>query len=245
MAADLMPKNTYTSHICAQLTIPHDPRIDLIPTPHMRDRMILFRDLFDLDDCFRCLIGNSIFHGGDPAIAANWELPPEFFDKFWFLTIDFSLQRLTNKWRRMQGLNELKAGREEQQCDTAKEEQQQQQDKPRPAGFTAEQLDEIAAMLRSEEFTGHKSRTTNYASSLVSDTSSSGSSCEDQAFFGPVHLTDGYNLSFNDPPYPHAPWDTATTPASLKDDDYGNCFFLISTNSLFKSVMLIIVYLQR
>ncbi|KAI9244971.1 hypothetical protein BDA99DRAFT_528641 [Phascolomyces articulosus] len=90
-----------------QLTIPHDPRIDLIPTPHMRDRMILFRDLFDLDDCFRCLIGNSVFHGGDPAVAANWQLPPEFFDKFWFLTIDFSLQRTTNRWRKLQGLKEL------------------------------------------------------------------------------------------------------------------------------------------
>ncbi|KAI7886258.1 hypothetical protein K492DRAFT_115540, partial [Lichtheimia hyalospora FSU 10163] len=90
-----------------QLTIPHDPRIDLIPTPHMRDRMILFRDLFDLDDCLRCLIGNSTFHGGDPAVPSNWQLPAEFFDKFWFLTTDFSLQRITNKWRKAQGLDEL------------------------------------------------------------------------------------------------------------------------------------------
>ncbi|KAI8147902.1 hypothetical protein BJV82DRAFT_532003 [Fennellomyces sp. T-0311] len=90
-----------------QLTIPHDPRIDLIPTPHMRDRMILFRDQFSLDDCFRCLLSGSVFHGGDPAIAANWELPVEFFEKFWFLTIDFSLQRTTNRWRRMQGLEEV------------------------------------------------------------------------------------------------------------------------------------------
>ncbi|CEP14072.1 hypothetical protein [Parasitella parasitica] len=90
-----------------QLTIPHDPRIDLIPTPHMRDRMILFRDQFDLDDCFRCLLGHSVFHGGDPAIAANWQLPPEFFEKYWFLTIDYDLRRTTNHWRRLQGLSEL------------------------------------------------------------------------------------------------------------------------------------------
>ncbi|KAI7855652.1 hypothetical protein BDC45DRAFT_568087 [Circinella umbellata] len=90
-----------------QLTIPHDPRIDLIPTPHMRDRMILFRDQFSLDDCFRCLLSGSVFHGGDPAIAGNWELPAEFFEKYWFLTIDFSLQRTTNRWRRMQGLEEV------------------------------------------------------------------------------------------------------------------------------------------
>ncbi|KAL0145175.1 hypothetical protein V8B55DRAFT_1459199 [Mucor lusitanicus] len=37
---------------------------------------------FDLDDCFRCLLGHSVFHGGDPAIAANWQLPPEFFEKY-------------------------------------------------------------------------------------------------------------------------------------------------------------------
>ncbi|KAI9317508.1 hypothetical protein BX666DRAFT_1937901 [Dichotomocladium elegans] len=90
-----------------QLTVPHDPRIDLIPTPHMRDRMILFRDQFSLDDCFRCLLNHSVFHGGDPAIAANWQLPPEFFEKYWFLTIDWSLHRVTNQWRRMQGLEEV------------------------------------------------------------------------------------------------------------------------------------------
>ncbi|KAI9480337.1 MAG: hypothetical protein EXX96DRAFT_562227 [Benjaminiella poitrasii] len=90
-----------------QLTIPHDPRIDLVPTPHMRDRMILFRDQFDLDDCFRCLLSYSVFHGGDPAIAANWQLPQEFFEKYWFLTIDYDLRRTTNHWRRLQGLSDL------------------------------------------------------------------------------------------------------------------------------------------
>ncbi|KAI9004280.1 hypothetical protein CLU79DRAFT_806798 [Phycomyces nitens] len=90
-----------------QLTVPHDPRIDLIPTPHMRDRMILFQHQFDLDDCFRCLLGSSVFHGDDPAIAGNWELPQEFFDKFWFLTIDYDLRRTTNRWRRLQGLKDL------------------------------------------------------------------------------------------------------------------------------------------
>ncbi|KAI8640434.1 hypothetical protein BD408DRAFT_419719 [Parasitella parasitica] len=90
-----------------QLTIPHDPRIDLVPTPHMRDRMILYRDQFDLDDCFRCLLSGSVFHGGDPAIAGNWQLPEEFFKKYWFLTIDYNLRRYTNEWRKKQGLKEI------------------------------------------------------------------------------------------------------------------------------------------
>jgi hypothetical protein len=89
------------------LTIPHDPRIDLIPAAHMRDRMILFRDLFDLDDCFRCLLSGSVFHGGDPAVAGNWQLPVEFFEKYWFLTIDYNLRRYTNEWRKKQGLEEI------------------------------------------------------------------------------------------------------------------------------------------
>lgn len=74
----------------------------------MRDRMILYRDQFDLDDCFRCLLSGSVFHGGDPAISGNWQLPAEFFEKFWFLTIDYNLRRCTNQWRKLQGLQEIK-----------------------------------------------------------------------------------------------------------------------------------------
>ncbi|CAM0139783.1 unnamed protein product [Umbelopsis sp. WA50703] len=89
-----------------QLSIPHDPRIDLIPTAHMRDRMIIFRDQFDMDDCFNMLITRAVFHGGDPGDASSWELPADFFEKYWFLTINYDLKR-TNRWRRLQGLNEL------------------------------------------------------------------------------------------------------------------------------------------
>ncbi|CAO3590135.1 unnamed protein product [Absidia cylindrospora] len=56
-----------------QLSVPHDPRIDLIPTPHMRDRMIIFQDQFDLDDCLRLLVNEAYFHGGDITLAGNWE----------------------------------------------------------------------------------------------------------------------------------------------------------------------------
>jgi hypothetical protein len=73
----------------------------------MRDRMILYRDQFDLDDCFRCLLSGSVFHGGDPAIAGNWQLPAEFFEKYWFLTTDYNLRRYTNEWRKLQGLKEI------------------------------------------------------------------------------------------------------------------------------------------
>ncbi|KAI9283910.1 hypothetical protein BC943DRAFT_280499 [Umbelopsis sp. AD052] len=101
--------NVFPPHIqptILQLSIPHDPRIDLIPTAHMRDRMIIFRDQFDMDDCFNLLITRAVFHGGDPGDASAWELPADFFEKYWFLTINYDLKR-TNRWRRLQGLNEL------------------------------------------------------------------------------------------------------------------------------------------
>ncbi|KAI9286740.1 hypothetical protein BC943DRAFT_321304 [Umbelopsis sp. AD052] len=89
-----------------QLSIPHDPRIDLIPTSHMRDRMIIFRDQFDLDECFALLLRGAVCHGGDPTKAECWELPVEFFKRYWFLTIDYDVSR-TNKWRRLQGLQDI------------------------------------------------------------------------------------------------------------------------------------------
>ncbi|KAI8141038.1 hypothetical protein BJV82DRAFT_620582 [Fennellomyces sp. T-0311] len=86
-----------------QLAISHDPRIDLIPTPHMRDRMIIFRDLMDYDRCFSMLLNGAVYHGGDPTMSESWELPPEFFSEFWYLAINYDLSR-TNKWRLQKGL---------------------------------------------------------------------------------------------------------------------------------------------
>ncbi|KAF7730598.1 hypothetical protein EC973_001980 [Apophysomyces ossiformis] len=92
-----------------QLAIPHDPRIDLIPTPHMRDRMIIFRDLMDYDRCFAMLLNGAVYHGGDPTMSDSWELPPEFFSEFWYLAINYDVSK-TNKWRRLKGLPEIAVG---------------------------------------------------------------------------------------------------------------------------------------
>ncbi|KAG2225390.1 hypothetical protein INT45_010026 [Circinella minor] len=197
-----------------QLTIPHDPRIDLVPTPHMRDRMILFRDLFDLDDCFRCLIGNSVFHGGDPALAANWQLPPEFFDKFWFLTIDFSLQRTTNRWRKMQGLKELKPDESKHEVPTAIAEalanmpQLSSNMDTLPSLFGNDIMNNNNYNINSGLSNSNNNNNTNsdnnnnnnnkqnnrqnYASSLASEASSSGESDSTLFFSSPVQLTNGF-----------------------------------------------------
>ncbi|KAJ8656899.1 hypothetical protein O0I10_007496 [Lichtheimia ornata] len=89
-----------------QLAIPHDPRIDLIPTPHMRDRMIIFRDLMDYDRCFSMLLNGAVYHGGDPTMSESWELPGDFFAEFWYLATNYDYNK-TNKWRRLKGLPEV------------------------------------------------------------------------------------------------------------------------------------------
>lgn len=48
--------------------------------------MILFRDYFDIDECFNFLTGNTIFMGGDIRDSRNWVLSPEYSLKFWFLS---------------------------------------------------------------------------------------------------------------------------------------------------------------
>lgn len=100
-----------------QLAIPHDPRIDLVPTPHMRDRMIIFRDQMDYDRCFTMILNEAVYHGGDPTMSESWELPADFFSEFWYLTIDYDIKK-TNKWRRKKGLADVALG--PQQQDTTK-----------------------------------------------------------------------------------------------------------------------------
>jgi hypothetical protein len=89
-----------------QLAIPHDSRIDLIPTPHMRDRMIIFRDQIDYDRCFAMILNGAVYHGGDPTMSASWELSAEFFTEFWYLAVNYDIHR-TNQWRKLKGLPEI------------------------------------------------------------------------------------------------------------------------------------------
>ncbi|KAG2180042.1 hypothetical protein INT43_003829 [Umbelopsis isabellina] len=87
-----------------QAAVVHDRRIDYIPGPGMRDRMILFRDHYDADDCFNMLATKSIFLGGDVTNPSNWALPEKFYEKYWFLcanqvgvcTVETTLKCLLN-----------------------------------------------------------------------------------------------------------------------------------------------------
>ncbi|KAI7887397.1 hypothetical protein K492DRAFT_232862 [Lichtheimia hyalospora FSU 10163] len=82
-----------------QTTVPHDPRIDLIPITAMRDRMILFFELFDLDDCITCILKGIEYNGdGDPSHASSWRLPSQFYEDYWYLAQDYSIDHIRQRW---------------------------------------------------------------------------------------------------------------------------------------------------
>ncbi|KAM3582925.1 hypothetical protein VKS41_004681 [Umbelopsis sp. WA50703] len=68
-----------------QLAVTHDPRIDLVPTAYMRDRMILFQDLYDIDELVETLVQGAAFMGGDPTNKMCWLVPRELVTKYWYL----------------------------------------------------------------------------------------------------------------------------------------------------------------
>ncbi|KAG2196249.1 hypothetical protein INT46_005135 [Mucor plumbeus] len=69
-----------------QRVIPHDIRIDYVPGASIRDRMIIFQDYYNMDDCFQFLSQNTVFMGGDVRDTRNWVIDPEYSLKFWFLS---------------------------------------------------------------------------------------------------------------------------------------------------------------
>ncbi|KAI8578337.1 hypothetical protein K450DRAFT_247437 [Umbelopsis ramanniana AG] len=68
-----------------QMTVPHDSRIDIVPGAGMRDRMIIFRDLYDANELFTVLLESSFFLGGQIGDPDCWYVPPSFLKKFWYL----------------------------------------------------------------------------------------------------------------------------------------------------------------
>ncbi|KAI8642752.1 hypothetical protein BD408DRAFT_443134 [Parasitella parasitica] len=68
-----------------QRKIPHDPRIDLIPGPTMRDFMIIFQDFYDANELFNFLLESAMFIGGELGNPDCWFVPPNFIRKYWFL----------------------------------------------------------------------------------------------------------------------------------------------------------------
>jgi hypothetical protein len=51
----------------------------------MRDRMILFQDLYDIDELVETLVQGAAFMGGDPTNKMCWLVPRELVTKYWYL----------------------------------------------------------------------------------------------------------------------------------------------------------------
>lgn len=78
-------------------SLPHDPRIDLIPCPRLRAQMILHQNKFDIEDLCQLLINEAICHG-HPLDPHSWELPERFFDQYGFLLGQEMLRHRNKIW---------------------------------------------------------------------------------------------------------------------------------------------------
>ncbi|KAH6915248.1 hypothetical protein BKA70DRAFT_1258439 [Coprinopsis sp. MPI-PUGE-AT-0042] len=96
-----------------QRTIPHQSTIDCVIHPEMRDRMILFKDKYDLVDCLIDWRRATTIHGDDVLAHSNWEVGEAFFRKYPFLTEAGTLA-VANRWRKERGEPELRISDYEQ-----------------------------------------------------------------------------------------------------------------------------------
>ncbi|KAI8087705.1 uncharacterized protein B0P05DRAFT_465568 [Gilbertella persicaria] len=69
-----------------QRVVPHDIRIDYVPGASIRDRMIIFQDYYDIDECFQYLTQQTVFLGGDVRNSRNWSVGADYSVKFWYLS---------------------------------------------------------------------------------------------------------------------------------------------------------------
>lgn len=76
--------------------MPHDPRIDLIPGPTMRDYMIIFQDFYDPNELFNLLLESAMFIGGELGNPDCWYVPPIFIRKYWFICPSYRPTRPDN-----------------------------------------------------------------------------------------------------------------------------------------------------
>ncbi|GAA5965362.1 hypothetical protein JCM3765_004871 [Sporobolomyces pararoseus] len=89
-----------------QTLVPHSPIFDGIIFPSLRDRLILLKDQYPLEELTKDLITAIRIHGNDLLQAENWEVEETFLRKYWFV-IDETVLNITNKWRKERGDKEL------------------------------------------------------------------------------------------------------------------------------------------
>lgn len=101
-----------------QLTVPHEPAVDFIPLPRLRDNLIIQgNDLFTLGNFCRDMLGTlfknhnmadsdrkGVIVWGDPWDINSWECTPGFLIEWgWLLDGCEELISSTNRWRISRG----------------------------------------------------------------------------------------------------------------------------------------------
>jgi hypothetical protein len=102
-----------------QRIYPHNPLIASVPSPSMRDNLIMYAGHYDLDEMAAAIYGG-LFEGfsddenhgvmvwGDPWRADSWEISDGFAKKWGFLFKNCAdLQDATNRWRASRGEKRL------------------------------------------------------------------------------------------------------------------------------------------
>ncbi|KAG7097146.1 hypothetical protein E1B28_004524 [Marasmius oreades] len=90
-----------------QRTVPHESVIDRILHPEVRDRMILYRNRFDLVDCLLDYRNDVTIHGDDVLAHSNWEIGEKWLRKYGYLVDPVTLN-IMNRWRRERGEVEIR-----------------------------------------------------------------------------------------------------------------------------------------
>ncbi|OZJ02372.1 hypothetical protein BZG36_04435 [Bifiguratus adelaidae] len=96
---NLLPTPLQMEH---QKTKHMDPRINLTIVPGVRDKILIFEDLFDLNTMMLLLRIHLVCWGSDPTVISSWEYPESYFVKYWYLC-EQELVDSTNYWRRLHG----------------------------------------------------------------------------------------------------------------------------------------------
>ncbi|KAI9288909.1 hypothetical protein BC943DRAFT_315583 [Umbelopsis sp. AD052] len=78
------------------------PRLRFLPCPKLRERLMLFQDILDINTVVDHIVKGATCWGRDPLQNDAWELPEVLFYDFWFIC-DEDMLRCTNKWRLLNG----------------------------------------------------------------------------------------------------------------------------------------------
>lgn len=90
-----------------QQTIPHQPYVDMLPWPSVRDRLLLtLAAINELEFVMDMSSDGLKIWGTTPWDPMAWEVGPAFARKWWFL-LDDNIMHTTNFWRRQRGEEDL------------------------------------------------------------------------------------------------------------------------------------------